>query len=142
MARARANPETRERWNASKRERWSTHYGPAQKRRKTAFRERHFFAWRAVIVSRHGEPVTAQQLASLWRQQRGRCALSGARLDRTAEIDHVVARSRGGTNDLANLRWVTRPVNHAKNDMTDEEFVSLCNAVAEWIGQRLAEALR
>lgn len=70
--------------------------------------------------------VTAKQLASLWRQQRGLCALTGERLDRTAELDHKLPRARGGGHELTNLQWVTAKVNRAKRDLTDAEFLTLC----------------
>lgn len=140
MRRIRANhPEKVAQWNANKAARWAEHYGPRQRVRLAAWKVRHFFAWRARIVSRYGEPVTAGDLASLWRRQRGRCALTGRPLDRSAEIDHILPRSRGGSNGLENLRWVCEDANQAKRGLTDVEFLALCRDVAEWIGRRLAE---
>lgn len=81
--------------------------------------------------------VTAKQLASLWRQQRGLCALTGERLDRTAELDHKLPQARGGGHELTNLQWVTAKVNRAKRDLTDAEFLALCRSCARWIGERI-----
>lgn len=82
--------------------------------------------------------ITARQLASLWRKQRGRCALTGNRLGRDAELDHKTPRARGGANDLSNLQWVTPVANRAKRDLTDAEFLALCQSCVRWIGERIA----
>ena len=76
----------------------------------------------------------ARELASLWRRQRGCCAITGQRLDRTAEMDHIVPRVRGGSDDIGNLRWVTRDVNRAKRDLMDADFFALCRAVVMGAG--------
>lgn len=82
--------------------------------------------------------VSAGDLARLWKQQRGRCALTGIRLDRTAELDHKIPRARGGSDALANLQWVSHAANRAKRDLTDDEFYALCQQAVRWIGQRIA----
>lgn len=79
--------------------------------------------------------ATARDLASLWRRQRGHCALTGWRLDRTAEIDHIIPRVRGGSDDISNLRWVTRDVNRAKRDLLDADFFAICRAVVTGLGE-------
>lgn len=81
--------------------------------------------------------ITARNLARLWRDQRGLCALTGRRLDRTAEVDHKLPKTRGGTDALENLQWVCREANRAKRDLTDLEFLALCQSVTSWIGARI-----
>jgi 5-methylcytosine-specific restriction endonuclease McrA len=67
-----------------------------------------------------------------------RCGGNGLAADSAvAQLDHIVPRTRGGSHDLENLRWVTTRANLAKRDLTDEEFLDLCVNVAEWIGRRL-----
>jgi 5-methylcytosine-specific restriction endonuclease McrA len=83
----------------------------------------------------HG--ITAYDLARLWKDQRGLCALTGERLDRSAELDHRIPQARGGKHELNNLRWVTAAANRAKRDLTDAEFLALCLSVARWIGERI-----
>ena len=78
------------------------------------------------------------EVAKLWRSQRGRCALTGRRLDRSAQLYHILPRARGGTDETANLRWVCAEVNLAKRDLTDAEFRALCADVVRWIGERIA----
>ena len=82
--------------------------------------------------------VSASDLARIWKQQRGLCALTGQRLDRTAELDHKMPKCRGGTNARSNLQWVTHAANFAKRDMTVEEFHALCVNCARWVGERIA----
>ena len=56
-----------------------------------------------------------------------------------ADVDHIVPVSRGGSHDTDNLRWTWSRANEAKGNMTDEEFVVLCQEVVEWIGRRILE---
>src|SRR5262249_7778351 len=45
----------------------------------------------------------------------GRCALCGAtKKDRPLDVDHIIPRSRGGTNELANLQVLCSPCNRTK----------------------------
>ncbi len=66
---------------------------------------------------------------ALWEKQRGLCALTGMPLDNTAELDHKVPRSRGGKNEIENVRWVLKDVNKMKAHLTDEEFMRLAQLV-------------
>lgn len=72
-------------------------------------------------------------LEEIWNKQEGRCALTGLPMipGNGASVDHIVPRCRGGGNERENLRWVLNIANRAKSSMTDEEFVSMCKAVAE-----------
>jgi 5-methylcytosine-specific restriction endonuclease McrA len=98
-----------------------------------AYQRRRFFWIRATKLS----GVTAHDLARLWRAQSGLCALTGRRLDRSAQLDHKLPKARGGL-DAGNLQWVCQEVNLAKRDLTDVEFVALCDDVMSWIGKRIA----
>jgi CRISPR/Cas system Type II protein with McrA/HNH and RuvC-like nuclease domain len=75
-----------------------------------------------------------KRMEPLWRAQLGVCALTGdaipfETMEGVAEIDHIRPRSRGGSDDVANLRLVIRAANRAKGDMLDEEFFTLCEKV-------------
>jgi 5-methylcytosine-specific restriction endonuclease McrA len=96
--------------------------------RMRAYQRRRFFWWRARRLE-----VTPRQLATLWKRQRGRCALTGRRLDRTAQLDHILPRAKGGCDRIENLRWLCPDVNLAKRDMTDEQFTSICQDVLKQI---------
>lgn len=81
--------------------------------------------------------ITAADLARLWKKQRGLCALTGRKLDRTAQVDHKLPLARGGTDELTNLQWTTAEANRSKRDLTDAEFLALCQDAVRWIGQRI-----
>lgn len=98
------------------------------------YQQRRFFWLRATKL----KGATARDLASMWKRQRGRCALTGARLDRTAQVDHIIPKARGGLDDLDNLQWVSAAANLAKRDLTQAEFVALCDSVMRWLGERIA----
>jgi 5-methylcytosine-specific restriction protein A len=61
------------------------------------------------------------QVSSMWRRQRRRalvrdrhrCAVCG---DPAVEVDHIIPRSAGGTDDLDNLRAVCRPCHRVKSE--------------------------
>lgn len=98
---------------------------------------RRFFWGRAMKLRGEGRATTAD-LARLWKDQRGRCALTGRRLNRDAHLDHIVAKARGGTDALGNLRWVCTEANLAKRELSDAEFTALCGDVMRFIGERIA----
>lgn len=98
---------------------------------------RRFFWGRAMKLRSEGR-ATFREIARLWKAQRGRCALTGRRLDRDAQLDHILPRARGGGDEITNLRWVCNAANLAKRDMTDAEFQTLCADVMRWIGERIA----
>ena len=87
------------------------------------------------------DAATLRCLASLWRKQKGLCALTGRRLDRTAQLDHKLPRARGGGDNIQNLQWLCREANYAKRDLTNAEFHVLCAETMRWIGTRIARAI-
>ncbi len=93
----------------------------------------HFFIRRASSGMYDGTVGIAKTFASLWKEQRGVCALTGTRLTRrNAELDHIIPVSKGGTNDRSNLRWTTKDANQAKRGLSDFDFISLCKAVVDF----------
>ena len=81
------------------------------------------------------QSATAKQLMKLIKQQDYLCALSGEKLTpKTAELDHKVARSKGGTDTIENLQWLDRTINKMKGSMSVDEFVAACKRVARWNG--------
>jgi 5-methylcytosine-specific restriction endonuclease McrA len=112
-------------------ERRRAHYAATKARRgplRIAYFKLHWFAARAQNLRGTGH-ATARDLGAMWKRQRGRCALTGRRLDRTAEIDHIIPRALGGRDTPANLRWVVKSANRAKRDLLDEDFIALCRDV-------------
>ncbi len=49
------------------------------------------------------------------------CLYCGAR-DVPLEIEHLISKSRGGTNRVSNLALACHPCNQAKGAQTEEEF--------------------
>ena len=96
------------------------------------------FFWTKAMKLRKSDKATATEIASIWKRQRGRCALTGVKLDRTAQLDHILPKARGGSDAKDNLQWLAADVNLAKKDKTDEEFIQMCQSVMRWIGQRIA----
>jgi len=95
---------------------------------RVALMRRRFFYTRTCNLRGPGR-ATARELASLWKAQRGMCALTGRRLDRTAEIDHIVPKVLGGSHAIGNLRWVVKDANRAKRDLLDADFIALCRDI-------------
>lgn len=112
----------------------------AENRDKRVAKMRDYYArrffWAKAMKLRGPGRATPQELGALWKLQRGRCALTGRRLDRTAQLDHKLARARGGDDRIGNLQWLCGPANLAKRDLTDVEFVQLC---AEVVACRFSE---
>jgi 5-methylcytosine-specific restriction endonuclease McrA len=53
----------------------------------------------------------------------GRCALCGATSkERRIEVDHVVPRSKGGTNEISNLQALCDECNRGKSNRDDQRF--------------------
>lgn len=96
-----------------------------------AYCARRFF-WVKAMKLTGSDRATTRELAKLWKLQRGLCALSGRRLDRSAQLDHKVPKARGGRDNLSNLQWLSREVNLAKRDLTDVEFRKVCSDVVRW----------
>lgn len=95
------------------------------------------FFWNREMHLRGKDRATARQLASLWKYQKGKCALTGKRLDRTAQLDHCLPKAKGGEDRIENLQWVCAEINRAKRDLTHDQFISLCKSVISWNDRRI-----
>ncbi len=139
-----ANPEkakeVQARWREKNREshraaikRWKEKNKERSKILESERNKRRFFHTRAknsVCRTKQGNKDEIRvAIFWLWHKQRGRCALTGKRLDRTAELDHIIPVSKGGKNEPSNLQWLAPEINQCKNDLTDEEFIAICKAV-------------
>lgn len=84
----------------------------------------------AVLGDREGW----RALLDLWERQGGRCAYTGRVLTpgQDASLDHIVPRSKGGSNHPHNLQWVSAAVNTAKQDLSENEFLNLCAQVVAY----------
>ena len=142
MKRLRADPETAPMMREIGRRAYANGGDQKQYERIARMQVEQPFCWRAQLLTRKlHRRVTEAELRALWDSQGGLCALTGQPMDiRAAELDHIVPRSRGGTNEPSNLRWLTRAANQAKGDLLDEEFLALCVQVAEHIGRLIVVA--
>ena len=100
------------------------------------YAQRRFFYMRA---SKRFVGIDTARLAAglwqIWKKQRGHCAITGLRLTReNARLDHINPSSRGGTDGLDNLRWVTCDANLLKSDRTDAELILICRQILATIG--------
>ncbi len=89
--------------------------------------------WKAFCQNALGDAKRVAEMQGLWEKQNHRCALSwrGLTLGVDASIDHIIPRSKGGTDEIINLRWVHRWVNWGRSNLSDEEYVSLSRDVVK-----------
>jgi rubredoxin len=76
-------------------------------------------------AKRKGAPGkhTADDLAAIFKAQRGRCAICRSKLGADRQVDHIVPLSKGGTNDRANLQWACATCNLEKRAHDPIEFM-------------------
>lgn len=98
----------------------------------------HWFAVTAGTYRMRAAGITV--LKNLWEKQGGLCAITGEPLvpGGNASLDHIVPRSKGGTNDASNLQWVTLEANWLKRDRTLDEVYDLCERVLAHRSKRRA----
>lgn len=62
-----------------------------------------------------------------------KCYLTGVSINllepSTYHFDHIIPRSRGGSNDISNLGLATKEANETKHDRTLEELKVLCKQI-------------
>ena len=65
------------------------------------------------------------ELKDLLEEQQRKCAYTNIDLTvgRTASLDHILAKSKGGKDTIENFQWVHLWVNKMKNDRPHEEFL-------------------
>jgi 5-methylcytosine-specific restriction endonuclease McrA len=47
-------------------------------------------------------------------------------------VDHIIPKSKGGSNKKENIRLVHKDANLAKRALSDAEFLGLCRQVIAW----------
>ena len=133
MAAVRSTPEGREKLLKTQRKTWNNGGNKRQRAYLDSLRETNFFKWKArksyIWLNEH-------ELRGLWDKQNGLCALTGRPLGSTAELDHIIPRTRGGKDTLENAQWLCSEANQAKRKMLDSEFIELCREVIAWIEKK------
>jgi len=77
--------------------------------------------------------LTSFDLWKIAKKQKLKCALSGVKLTcDNASLDHLISKSRGGVNIPSNVRLVIKEINIARQIMTDEQFISMCQNVVKF----------
>jgi 5-methylcytosine-specific restriction endonuclease McrA len=85
--------------------------------------------WSSNFWYKNGE-ISAFDLWKIAKKQKLKCALTGEKLtSENISIDHIVSKSKGGMNIPSNVRLVLKPINIARQTMTDNEFIELCKKV-------------
>ena len=106
---------------------------------KSNWVKRRFFYNKAMMIKTHGRGGISLQTSKClaialmfkWKQQRGLCALTKEKLNRTAQVDHIIPVSRGGTDHSDNLQWLCPRANQIKLDMTLDELKAYCLLIAK-----------
>jgi diadenosine tetraphosphate (Ap4A) HIT family hydrolase len=69
------------------------------------------------------DPIPDSLRYQVLKASGGRCALCGAtKNERPLDVDHIIPRSRGGKNELANLQVLCSKCNRSKRDQDDTDF--------------------
>lgn len=78
-------------------------------------------AWDYRLIE--SDPVPTDVRYKVLAAAKGRCTLCGARsAERRIEVDHIVPRSRGGSNDISNLQALCDVCNRGKSNLDDTDF--------------------
>lgn len=79
--------------------------------------------------------ATAAELKSLLEHQGYRCALCGSLMEAAdAQADHIVPRSRGGSDHWTNIQWSCKACNSMKGTLLMADFVQRCKRIAARFG--------
>lgn len=85
---------------------------------------------------RGGQMASVDELEVLWHTQSGKCALTG--WDMTMELGHGVVPTNCSIDrinssfgyEIENVQLVCRVVNIAKNNLSQKDFITMCNSVS------------
>lgn len=69
------------------------------------------------------DPVPDSVRYQVLKESGGRCALCGVtKKDSPLDVDHIIPRNRGGSNDMSNLQVLCSKCNRSKRDKDDTDF--------------------
>lgn len=97
--------------------------------------EKHYLM--KISHTRLGTQSYWKELKLLIEKQGYKCALTGdvISFESGIELDHILPVTRGGSNDLSNVRWVTKEANRLKQNLTDIELKELCKKIEKVINE-------
>ena len=122
MRRLRSDPVRLEGWRKKKREYADKH------------RQRHPFKKLSKrLLAEKGWKLNPLELWKLAKRQRLICPISGRRLTgQNVSVDHIVALTVGGKNELSNIQLTTKEVNVAKHILSTDDFIKLCDDIINY----------
>lgn len=92
--------------------------------------KKHVFKCLSQGYSGKGTKISPFEIWKILKKQRCVCPLTGRKITKeNISLDHIIPRSRGGSNNLSNLRFVDYDANIAKSTLLDEEFLKLCKDI-------------
>lgn len=104
------------------------------KNKRQELKQTNFWRWKSQNVS---ISISKNSLKQIFESQDGLCGLTGRQLNReTMHLDHIIPKSRGGSDCISNLRWVVPGANHAKRDLTDQELADLCRDILSYFTEQ------
>ena len=81
---------------------------------------------------RRNDPVPGSVEYEVKKRAGGRCELCGAsHTEAQLDVDHIVPRNKGGSNDLSNLQMLCRTCNAQKRDLDDTDFRAVNDSYAD-----------
>jgi len=101
------------------------------RRKAKRHKQKRYFKYLSEILRRkYSIGIGAWDLWKIAKRQQLICPLTGRRLTRkNISIDHSVPKSRGGTNDISNLRFVDYHANLAKAMFSEDELLQLAKDI-------------
>lgn len=122
MRRLRNDPVRLEGWKKKKRE-------YADKHRKL----HPFKKLASRLLAEKGWNVNPIELWKLAKRQQLICPISGRRLtSQNISVDHIIALTVGGKNELSNIQLTTKEVNVAKHILATNDFIKLCEDITNY----------
>lgn len=106
---------------------------------KPSIKKRCKSCWTKDLLRKHGINVNLWEV--FWKKledQKFTCFYTGIEIfpEINASLDHIIPKSKGGTNDLNNLVWCDRKINSFKNDNDYESLIKICSLILENHQQR------
>jgi len=112
---------------------FNTIYKQQKRKIKTKKESKQYFKNRASEMNyrcKTGHRITYLDLYHILKSQKMICTLTGDRLTKeNISVDHIIPVSRGGTNAVSNIRFVTKTANSMKYTQMDDELLNICRKI-------------